>query len=214
MMLLDLLILIFLGVFVFKGLKLGLIEAVGGIVGIILGIILANHYYPGVAEWLGGFVKSGLVAGVGAYILVFIVINRLVALAFLVLNKVFDLVAIIPFLKSFNHLLGAIFGFIEGVLILGIAVYLITLLPFGQKLLPSETTSKFIPKLLAVGQMISPYLPDALKQSEALWPSDLKLPAGFDLKNLPINQDLLNNLGEQGKNLLNQLPKELPKGTQ
>lgn len=209
MVLLDILIIFIIAIFIFKGLKLGLIEAVGGIVGIIVGIILANQYYPGVAEWLSGFVKSPLVAGVGGYILAFIVINRLVALGFWLINKMFNIVAIIPFLKSFNHLLGGIFGFIEGVLILGIAFYLITLVPFGQKFLLPENSSKFTPKLIAVGKLIDPFLPEGLKQMQYLWPENLKLPEGFDLKNLPLDldADTLNNLGEQGKNLLNQLPK-------
>lgn len=207
MVLLDILIIFIIAIFIFKGLKLGLIEAVGGIVGIIVGIILANQYYPGIAEWLSGFVKSPLVAGVGGYILAFIIINRLVALGFWLINKMFNIVAIIPFLKSFNHLLGGLFGFIEGVLILGIAFYLLTLVPFGEKLLPPDTNSKFAPQLISVGKLIDPFLPDSLKQLQYLWPSTLTLPEGFDLKSLPLDANTLNSLGEQGKNLLNQLPK-------
>jgi len=211
MIFLDILIIAIIAIFVFKGLRLGLIEAVGGLVGIILGIILANQYYPGVAEWLSGFVKSPLVAGVGGYILTFIIINRLVALVFWLINKMFNIVAIIPFLKSFNHLFGGLFCLIEGVLILGIALYLITFLPFGQKLLPPATPSQFTPKLLSVGKLIDPYIPEGLKQLQYLWPGSLNLPAGFNLKDLPIKLDekTLESLGEQGKNLLDQLPKDL-----
>ena len=77
MMLLDIFIIVVIAIFVFKGLRLGLIEAVGGLVGIIVGIILANQYYLGVAGWLSSFIKSELVATIGGYILAFIIYETL-----------------------------------------------------------------------------------------------------------------------------------------
>lgn len=206
MLLLDIVIVIVIVGFVFKGLKLGLIEAIGGIVGIIVGIIAANYYYAGVADWLYGFIKNALVCGVGGYLLTFIVANRLVVLVFHIINKMFNIIAIIPFLKAFNHLLGAVFGLIEGALIIGIILYIITILPFGEKLISPETSSKFAPQLIKLGSMVEPFLPERLKELqnlENIWPSNL-VPQNLDLKQF-LNAGTINTLGEQGKSLLNNL---------
>ena len=43
--------------------------------------------------------------------------------SFLVLEKVFGVVTWLPFASSLNRLLGAVFGFVEGVIVLGIVLY-------------------------------------------------------------------------------------------
>ena len=46
----DIIILVVLALFVWKGIKMGLIEAVGGIVGLFVGVFFAGRYYVEAAD--------------------------------------------------------------------------------------------------------------------------------------------------------------------
>lgn len=119
------LIIIFFG-FVFGGFALGLIRAVGAIVGLGLGTWAAGHYFMPLAERLTPiFGGNGSLANIIAFLIIFIIVNRLTVLAFHLLNKVFNLIAIIPFLKSLNRLGGMILGAAEGILTSGLILYVI-----------------------------------------------------------------------------------------
>jgi len=50
----DIVILIVLAVFVWKGIRLGLIESIGGIIGLFVGVYLAGLYYDEAAAMLKG----------------------------------------------------------------------------------------------------------------------------------------------------------------
>jgi len=58
-----------------------------------------------------------------AFILIFILINKIIGLIFYLIGKAFNLISIIPFLKSINRLAGLILGLIEGVLVMGLVIY-------------------------------------------------------------------------------------------
>ena len=184
----DILILVVLALFVWKGVKLGLIEAVGGIIGLFIGAFMAGHYYLQAADMLRGLLfNSEILAAIVGFLLVFIVVNRLVALVFWVIDKVFNIIAIIPFLKTFNHLLGGIFGLLEGVIFIGIIVFFLSLIPFTGGLQAAVQKSRFASVLTTVGKIADPFIPDNI----------LSLPdlQGLDLNNLPIDLDVLKSLG-------------------
>jgi len=120
----DLVIIIFLSGFVFYGFFFGLIRTVGSIISLALGIWAASHYYAFVfaflKTWFLGYDTFGRAF---AYIVIFIIVNRLAMIGFSVLNSTYNLISIIPFLKTFNRLLGAIFGFLEGSFLMAVLVY-------------------------------------------------------------------------------------------
>jgi len=164
MSVLDFIILVILAGFVWKGIKLGLIESVGGIIGLFLGAFLASHYYQEVGEMLSGITfGSQTLANVLGFLLVFILVNRAVAILFWFLDKIFHLIAIIPFLKTFNRLLGGIFGLIEGFIFLGIIFYFLAFGSFGGGLKDKVDQSKFAGVLGTVGKIADPFMPDSIK---------------------------------------------------
>src|SRR3989338_9862472 len=106
MSLIDILIIVVMALFVWKGIKFGLIEAVGGIIGLFIGAYMAGRYFEQVAGILENFLfHSTTFANIVAFILIFILVNRVVALIFWIIDKAFGIIAVIPFLKTFNHLL-------------------------------------------------------------------------------------------------------------
>jgi membrane protein required for colicin V production len=174
MLFLDIVILILLAGFVWKGVRLGLIEAVGGIIGLFVGVFLAGHYYLQVgAIFKDVLFGSDILASIVGFLVVFILVNRLIALVFWIIDKVFNIIAIIPFLKSFNHLLGGIFGLIEGLIFIGIIVYVLTFFPLTGGLAGSVEKSKFAGVLKTVGKISSPLIPDSLKNWQGYVPNNV-----------------------------------------
>ena len=122
----DVILIALLLVFAMLGFVMGLIGTIGALVGLVAGIWVANTLYLPVAGWLTPIILGNTGAAKSiAFIGIFIIINRLVALAFWFVNKMFNIISLIPFLKTINRLGGAILGLAEGVLILGVGVYAI-----------------------------------------------------------------------------------------
>lgn len=166
----DISLLIILGGFIVNGLFKGLIRIIGNIIGLFAGAWIASHYYLTLyawgAQWANGHDN---VAKVLAFIILFVVASRLIDFIFFLVEKLFNLVAIIPGSKYINNLLGAGLGFLEGALFLGLIIYVIsryTLIGnfFGDQL----TQSIVAPWLLKIVTLISPFLPQALKALTAI----------------------------------------------
>ena len=175
----DIIILIIIALFVYKGIRLGLIEAVGGIIGLFVGAYMAGLYFDEAAEMLVNLLfGSETLASIVGFLLVFIIVNRAIALIFWLIDKVFNIIAIIPFLKTFNRLLGGLFGLLEALIFIGIIVFFLNLLPFTGGLQTSIENSRFAPAMETVGKIADPFLPDTLVDL----PFDF---AGADLPDLP-----------------------------
>src|SRR3989344_2613209 len=204
----DIIILIIIALFVIKGIKLGLIEAVGGIIGLFVGAYMAGLYYDEVADMLINLLfGSQILANVLGFLLVFIIVNRVIALLFWIIDKVFHVIAIIPFLKTFNRLLGGLFGLIEGLIFVGIVVFFLSLIPFTGGLQEAVAKSRFAPVMETVGRIADPFIPDTI----------IDLPFGldsFDLDALHIDLNSLNlgNIPDDLSDIMDKLsPEDLEK---
>ena len=204
----DIIILIIIALFVIKGIKLGLIEAVGGIIGLFVGAYMAGLYYDEAADMLINLLfGSQILANVLGFLLVFIIVNRVIALLFWIIDKVFHVIAIIPFLKTFNRLLGGLFGLIEGLIFVGIVVFFLSLIPFTGGLQEAVAKSRFAPVMETVGRIADPFIPDTI----------IDLPFGldsFDLDALPIDLNSLNlgNIPDDLSDIMDKLsPEDLEK---
>ncbi|MFH1522764.1 MAG: CvpA family protein [Patescibacteria group bacterium] len=166
----DTILLIILAGFVFYGLFFGLIRTLGSIVGIVVGAWLASRYYLLVFDWLQdlffGFDNLGKVL---AFIILFTVINRLIGFLFSLLNKAFDIISIIPFLKTINRLAGAALGFIEGALILSLILYVAAKYSIIGSWFGNMLTGSYVaPFLLKFVKVLLPLLPEVLKKLQSL----------------------------------------------
>ncbi len=166
----DISLLVILAGFTFNGLFKGLIRLLGHIVSLIVGAYIASHYYLLVFEWGQDLAKGhDNIGKVVAFIILFIVVTRLVNLLFVVIEKIFKFIAFIPFTKYINNLLGAVLGFIEGSLFLGLILYVISRYTiignfFGDQLASSQVA----PFLLKFTNIILPLLPDTLKALQSI----------------------------------------------
>jgi len=162
----DLILLLILFVFISFSFWLGLIQTFGGIVGLFAGAWIAGMYYEPFAAWLGPyFMDHENVAKVVAFILIFTLVNRLVGLIFWIINKVFNIISLLPFLKSINRIGGAILGFVEGVLILGAIILMINRFPVGEWVMGIIEGSQVATWLEKVADIVlSPFLPEIVIQ--------------------------------------------------
>lgn len=121
---LDIIIVIGLVVNVIISLKRGLVRELFSVLGIILGIIFASRFYQEI-NWFSGIIKNPAVEKVICFILIFLGILIIVNLAGLLLYKIFKWTA----LGLLDHIGGFIFGFIKGVMITGIVLFLLVKFP-------------------------------------------------------------------------------------
>lgn len=174
----DILILIIIAIFVWKGVRLGLIEAVGGLVGLFVGAYAAGRYYEAVAEaFSGALFNSPVFARVIAFILIFIAVNRAIALVFWILDKAFNIIAFIPFLKTFNRLLGGALGLVEALIFIAVLTIFLAGAPFGDNIKSKMEASRFNSLVKTAEVLARPFIPDQAENWSITLP---KLP--FDFK--------------------------------
>jgi uncharacterized membrane protein required for colicin V production len=153
MLYLDLVIILILLLFFLNGFRRGLIQVVGGLAGIILGALLALKYtdgYEGITKFL-------------IFALIFIIANRLTAFAFHFLGRLFNLVAIIPGLKSINRIAGGMAGIIEGTLVIGIILFVLEQIPLFEAWKQILQEARLVKPLSTLGGTLLPLLQGLLK---------------------------------------------------
>lgn len=165
MPIIDLVLLFIWAGFVFYGLFFGLIRTLGSLLAVVAGAWAASLFYLNlfnvIQSWFFGLDNLGKIV---CFIIVFTLANRIIGLVFSILDKAFNIFSIIPFLKTINRIGGAILGFFEGALVLGILVYLgveyLSLnswLPWGIK------QSVVVPPLIDLIQFLVPFFSKVLQ---------------------------------------------------
>jgi membrane protein required for colicin V production len=136
---LDIIILIPVAIFVFKGLKNGLIIEVASLVALFLGI------YAGI--YLSNYVAGLLIKHLGlnanytssvAFVLIFVAVLILMRLIAKTIEKVIDLTA----LGFINKLLGAVFAVLKAMFLLSLVFYVINKFDTKEKLITPAAKEK------------------------------------------------------------------------
>lgn len=122
----DWIILAVLAFFMVQGLRRGLAASLVGIAGTIASFFLASHFYPLVKNSLlinykMNFILASVVAGI-LIVVLFVVVLRLVIFT---LNRMISAVK----LSGLNKLLGLVFGFFNGLLVVMVCMVLLDYLP-------------------------------------------------------------------------------------
>ena len=165
MAIIDIIILIILAGFIFYGLFFGLIRTVGSLVGLAAGLWLSVIFYLTVFGWVKNLFFGHELAGkIIVFIVLFTLINRLIGFIFALADRTFDLLSVIPFLKTINRLAGAALGFIEGGLVSGLVLLFISQTVFSGWL----NVSKIAPFLISFTKAVTPLLPGLLERVKGM----------------------------------------------
>lgn len=110
---LDIVLILVLALFAFIGFRRGLIRAVLILVGLVLGVFLAGHFYVPFSNWLP--IANITAARIVGFIIIFIAV---IAAAVIVASLLRKTIALIK-LGWADRILGALFGFVAGAVICG-----------------------------------------------------------------------------------------------
>ncbi|OGL89354.1 hypothetical protein A3H75_02175 [Candidatus Uhrbacteria bacterium RIFCSPLOWO2_02_FULL_51_9] len=138
----DVIIVCILFGFTLFGLWFGLIQSVGSIVGTIAGAYIAGHYFQPIAAWV--ITRSDWsenTARIVVFFILFVAVTRVIGALFWFAQKFLRL---IPFGRLANRISGAALGFIEGLIVLGLFVYLVQKFPLAGSLAPAINASQVI----------------------------------------------------------------------
>jgi uncharacterized membrane protein required for colicin V production len=166
----DIVLLLSLAGFVFYGLFFGLIRSVGNIAGLLIGAYGASRVYLIIFNWIAnfGWGHDNLLKVI-SFIVCFTVISRVVSLVFIVIDKFYSVLTIIPFLKTINRLAGAILGLVEGSFVLGLFLYIIArYTPASSAPAEMLASSKLAPFLLNFGNALVPLLPELVQHLKSI----------------------------------------------
>ncbi|HCC23788.1 TPA: hypothetical protein DF272_06470 [Candidatus Falkowbacteria bacterium] len=150
--------------FLLWGAKKGFLQAVGSIVGIVIATVVAGQFY----EWLAEFFGQSNLSLFIAFIVLFSVVLKIVGLVFWGLGKVFQLISLVPFLRTFDRVLGSVLGLVSGILSLAVVVYFTNKFPFNDWVALQLKDSVVAPVLLMVSYIFLPLMPEALKRMKAV----------------------------------------------
>lgn len=171
MTLFDFLLILSLVGFVWFGFWFGIIHMVGGLVGTVAGAWLAGHFYDkltGPLQMLLG--TNSTWVELLSFVFIFIVANRLVGFIFYILDRTFRFISVIPFLKTINHLGGALLGLIEGVLVIGLTLYFANRIDLPIMVEEAIVASRVALKFISIASVLVPLLPDIIKQVQPYVP--------------------------------------------
>jgi membrane protein required for colicin V production len=158
---LDIVLIVVIVISALVGLRIGLIKAVLSLVGAIVGIILAGRYYIPLSEQLS-FIHQESLAKIVAFVIIFVGIMVIASVLAWLLNWVASKIM----LGWANHLGGAVFGLVLGV------IFCSALLAIWVSLIGIETViseSKVAAVLLHYFPLVLALLPDEFNATRSFF---------------------------------------------
>lgn len=165
----DMILVVLISGFAFTGFWFGLIHMIGSLVGIVVAAVLAGNYFDFIASKLsflfGGRENLGRVT---TFVIIFLLVTRLVGFVFWLINKAFNLIAFLPFLKTANRIGGALLGLVEGIILTALALYLVVRYPLGETITNALSNSMVVDYLLEVANKVAPLLPEVVQKVQSV----------------------------------------------
>jgi len=125
----DIVAIVFLIGFLVNGFRRGFILTAGHLIGILAGVLTARYWSPALAVRLSTLSTWGIPRGwfyIAAAIIIFFIVARIILAVAGLINSVFKIFTIIPFLESANKIAGALLGVVVGVAFIGGLGYLLS----------------------------------------------------------------------------------------
>ena len=163
----DIILLIILLLFVWKGFRAGLVGAIGEFLGIVVGIWAGSHYMGMAAQWIMNILNfdNQSLANILAFICIFIAINIIVHIIVAVINRIFH---IIPFIDLVNKLLGAIVGLLGGILAVVAIVYLLSIFLISDAINDRLISSFIVQWAADLAVIVKPFIPAAINELKSI----------------------------------------------
>jgi uncharacterized membrane protein required for colicin V production len=167
MTLFDVILLVILGAFVLYGIWFGLVHAIGSLVGGIAATIVAGFVYSVIGDWLATIFGNPVLMKVLSFLIIFFIVSKLFGFLFYFLEKGFGLITRLPFIHSIDRLLGGIIGFFEGILVIGLIMFIITKYPLNPTLTNMIAGAKLVPWFINSSVLLQLLLPQSIKNMQS-----------------------------------------------
>lgn len=166
----DLLILIFIGFFLMKGLFRGFFHEVFGLVGLMVALIFATKYSSEVAAMVNKILRiSSNMAAILGFILIFFGI----VLFFQVVIHFFQKIFQYTMLGWLEKLAGGTVGFVKGATVASLMLIFLSSLPFSGKLFSEKEHSIFYQPMVGFAPKVFNFVMEAVPGSKSFY-SELK----------------------------------------
>lgn len=147
----DIIILIIIGVFGIKGVFKGLVSEVFGMMGLILGYVLAYQFYPHAAKLMSFIGLSQNIADKVGFVIMFLAVYIIVLVVGIVLKKFFKAIQ----LGWADRTGGFFFGAVKAAVILSIILTItLTIIPSSAKMHKDLKKSMISSYLLSITPMV------------------------------------------------------------
>lgn len=148
-------LLAWLGIAILIGWRAGFIFTAGNLVGFLVSLWVSKHYGGVVAEWAGGGAWGSVLASLG----VVLVVTKLGGLIALVVDKFAKISYIIPFVKTFNRLLGAGLSFATHGMVAALIAFMV-----NSIILEKLITQPWAKVLVSAGSLLAGALPSTVQK--------------------------------------------------
>lgn len=166
---LDFVLLFFLAGYIITGWSAGLIYSVGSLLGIGVGAFAASRWYDDLAPHISGLMGGNdAAASIVAFTILFVFSAQIFALLVTLVNKIFNMVAIVPGMKFTNRVGGAILGALQGALALGITLQLASRIPLTPEIQGGLEGSSLAPFFMSTASWLVALLPKVLRDVQGI----------------------------------------------
>ncbi len=159
--LLDIGVAVILLAFLVRGLVRGITREVGGLIGIVGGFALARYFQPSLQPTVETLFSDRDIAGVVAFLLVFLVTMIAVSLLVLALRRFMS----ITLTLWIDHFLGALAGLAKGLFIFTLLFFLVQGFFPGLALVEKAQATPFFDSM---GNYLREFLPDSFSLTSKL----------------------------------------------
>ena len=141
MNLLDLGIVIVLFLVGLRGYYRGLLQEISVVVGLVVGLVFAAHYYLRLARLISQWIQTPLYGRVLSFLLILVLAYWLIRIAGNLLHRFLSFI----YLGSLDRILGGAFGIFKGAIILGFLLTIIMIsVPKDSKLLQESVAAPYL----------------------------------------------------------------------
>lgn len=161
----DLVLIIFLGGFIFYGFYIGLVRMILNLGSSIISIIISVNIYLKVYELIPfiGFGSESLGKTI-SFILVLIILSYALSFAFKFAAKILKIITSLPIISFVNRFLGGILGLVQGLFVLGVIIFVMSRYAITNDFLNNLIVSSDVaPIFMGSINWITPLVPEALR---------------------------------------------------
>lgn len=168
MNLLDICLLIFAGAFALFGFWFGTIHAIGSLVGMVLATFVASRIQAPITAWISSITGQEFTVKIVVFFLIYFIISKLVGFLFSFIEKPLKLITHLPFIHSIDRLIGMLIGGVEGVLIIGVALFILMRSEVPPAVALQLSTSVLVPWFLGISFILLPLIPASIKKVQSV----------------------------------------------